>query len=321
MENEVLKSKCNGCGCEMDYYYSYINKHNGKRYYSKVIKKHCSKACCSKHQQRRKTCICEYCKNSFIAHACKNNKYCSRQCVNSDSKNRKRKPRKKYKITKKIEYKYKNCKRCNLIMNGRKYCKECVVIVKKEKQKAFSKINNDNRKRIGTLIKRILIHMSGGCCQKCGYNENISCLTFHHRNPLDKVIKMYISELAFHDIEDIILEHSKCDLLCHNCHFDLHNVENSINCKKSYKNTRNRDMKRKMNYIKECGGKCLHCSRIFHEDNIQSATFHHKYDKKFNLTASCMSLHSKEDVDNEIKKCDLLCMNCHMTLHHPKQST
>ena len=52
-------------------------------------------------------------------------------------------------------------------------------------------------------------------------NNNYSCLDFHHRNPSEK-------EYAWNDMinlsdEQILEELEKCDVLCKNCHAELHN--------------------------------------------------------------------------------------------------
>lgn len=62
------------------------------------------------------------------------------------------------------------------------------------------------------------------------------------------------------------------------------------------------------------GNKCKHCSQIF--DSTQYC-FHHRNpkDKKFTLDRSNLLKKSKEDILNELEKCDLYCHNCHAILH------
>jgi len=61
-------------------------------------------------------------------------------------------------------------------------------------------------------------------CQECGYNKCNDCLTFHHINVNDK--KMKLSTCRTSNInnikENVIKELNKCNVICHNCHVELH---------------------------------------------------------------------------------------------------
>ena len=57
-------------------------------------------------------------------------------------------------------------------------------------------------------------------CLVCGYKENTDILVFHHRDPEKKEFK--IAKKNSTSIENIIKEIEKCDLLCPNCHRELH---------------------------------------------------------------------------------------------------
>ena len=70
-----------------------------------------------------------------------------------------------------------------------------------------------------------LIKMSGGGCKECGYNENIAALQFHHRNANEKSFQLDARNLSNRKWGDLLEEHSKCDLLCANCHLEHHNPE------------------------------------------------------------------------------------------------
>lgn len=66
-----------------------------------------------------------------------------------------------------------------------------------------------------------IIEEHGGCCIICGYDKNYAGLCFHHRNPADK--KFGIRGGSIMGIDKLRKEAKKCDLLCHNCHAELHN--------------------------------------------------------------------------------------------------
>ena len=67
-------------------------------------------------------------------------------------------------------------------------------------------------------LKRRAIEYKGGKCVICGYNKCEAALTFHHINPQEK--DFTISNKT--TWEGIVLELDKCDLLCTNCHAEVH---------------------------------------------------------------------------------------------------
>ena len=74
-------------------------------------------------------------------------------------------------------------------------------------------------------IKAELVIRRGGKCQKCGYSINQSALVFHHRDPSQK--KFNISGVRLTNTPRALLdaEADKCDVLCVNCHCELHDEE------------------------------------------------------------------------------------------------
>jgi uncharacterized protein YfdQ (DUF2303 family) len=65
--------------------------------------------------------------------------------------------------------------------------------------------------------------MSGGACNKCGYKKNYAALTFHHLDPTNKVFTVDSRRLSNTNWNSILEEWKKCELLCANCHSELHN--------------------------------------------------------------------------------------------------
>lgn len=92
--------------------------------------------------------------------------------------------------------------------------------------KHFIEIPVDDKRNCNKSI--ILEFIKKDCCDICGYNESNKSLHFHHKNPNNKnfvVSQGYISKRlkSVNDIEkELIDELNKCDLICANCHFDLH---------------------------------------------------------------------------------------------------
>jgi len=75
---------------------------------------------------------------------------------------------------------------------------------------------NMNRKN----KKQALINYKGGKCFICGYNKCNSALEFHHKDPNEK--DFTLSNHYGKTVEDIKKELDKCDLLCSNCHREVH---------------------------------------------------------------------------------------------------
>jgi hypothetical protein len=120
----------------------------------------------------------------------------------------------------------KKCIVCSayLIGNRLKFCSNNC------KSKFFYKNNNSYlRQQIkGTERKYFLIKKMGGKCSKCGYNKNLSAFDFHHKDRNEKEIKLDKRTLSNTSWEKIIAESKKCDLLCSNCHREIHNPETDM---------------------------------------------------------------------------------------------
>lgn len=168
-----------------------------------------------------------------------------------------------------------------------------------------------NKKTITSKIlkyaKKIkAVNHLGGKCYKCG-EKNVFKLTFHHRDPNEK-------EFSYNNLKTlrwsiIKNELDKCDLLCQNCHRELHYNENL-----------NDDKRRddKLIYLEYSGGKCIKCG---YNKCPAALTFHHRdpNKKEFWIGGLSERLNSISELDhiikNEIDKCDLLCSNCHSVEH------
>ncbi len=59
-------------------------------------------------------------------------------------------------------------------------------------------------------------------CSKCGYNRCATALDCHHRDPTSKLFSIGKMAGGSMSIESITREIEKCDILCRNCHAELH---------------------------------------------------------------------------------------------------
>lgn len=148
--------------------------------------------------------------------------------------------------------------------------------------------------------KRTMVEEHGGKCIKCGYAENYAALTFHHRDPNTK--EDLITEI-YHNVEKLRVEAAKCDLLCSNCHREVHGVGSLY-----------REKKLKLRFVVEAGAKC----KCGYDKNIAALTFHHTDPtNKTMAMQKAFKTHNLKTIRKELKKCELLCANCHAEVHHP----
>ncbi len=75
-------------------------------------------------------------------------------------------------------------------------------------------------KRRYLLMKVKAVNHKGGKCIKCGYNNCVAAMIFHHRDPKTKDFDW--SHLRKQSWKRIIEELDKCDLLCCRCHSEIH---------------------------------------------------------------------------------------------------
>ena len=94
----------------------------------------------------------------------------------------------------------------------------------------------------------------------------------------------------------------------------------SPKCKNSkhqnYPYQKMRAQERKLQLIKELGGKCSICG---YNRNMAALLFHHrdKNTKLFKVDARTLANRTSARVREEIAKCSLICSNCHIEIHHP----
>ena len=98
---------------------------------------------------------------------------------------------------------------------SRKYCFEC--------SPSYSK-GGSRARTISALrkaMKKEAIHRMGGKCCRCGYDKCIRALEFHHQDPGQKEFGLAANGVC-HTWEDFWNEAQKCELLCSNCHAEIH---------------------------------------------------------------------------------------------------
>ena len=126
-----------------------------------------------------------------------------------------------------LQYIKRNDKKRNPIFK-KKRCKFCLKWFRPKTKKSIfcsRKCNTNNAAKIWriTVKQRSLVY-KGGKCQKCGYDKCVAALEFHHRNPKTKDNLGTGNRHAFSGRvwSKVKRELDKCDLLCANCHREVH---------------------------------------------------------------------------------------------------
>lgn len=151
---------------------------------------------------------CQWCNQEFEAIR-RDTKYCSRSCQEKAARQRKKL---------KIDINEKVCNKCGKTFitkkNGhnRRYCYECIP--------ESLKNGVENRR----LMKKWALEYKGFKCEKCGYDKCIDALEFHHLNPEEKDFSLSDRKLIL-DWQIIKQELDKCQLVCANCHREIHSVK------------------------------------------------------------------------------------------------
>jgi hypothetical protein len=111
----------------------------------------------------------------------------------------------------------KVCKICGKPLKGRQ-TKFCSIECKNDYHQGYP-----GQKARGLRRKLELVQKLGGKCSICGYSKNLAALSFHHTGR--KNYKLDARNLSNRNIDAIMKEFASCQLLCLNCHMELHNPE------------------------------------------------------------------------------------------------
>jgi len=89
-----------------------------------------------------------------------------------------------------------------------------------KKKRICGKCQNKYVIESGRKKKKKAVEHKGGKCKSCGYDKCVSALDFHHRDPATKDKNW--SRMKGWSWDRLVKELDKCDLLCANCHRELH---------------------------------------------------------------------------------------------------
>lgn len=132
----------------------------------------------------------------------------------------------------------KRCLKCNPLGTRNFWGDKKIVgsengIRKLEKREFFCKIcknpfKHKTRNRVCTSCrkrnkKEAIVKEFGGCCSVCGYDKCLEVLSFHHKDKNKK--EKNIARLWHNSNKSLRKELEKCQLVCANCHGEIHQKE------------------------------------------------------------------------------------------------
>ena len=161
-------------------------------------------------------------------------------------------------------------------------------------------------------------------CVDCGFVGHHTQMDYDHRNPQDKCIEV-AGLLARHaSWNRVQQEIDKCDLVCSNCHRirtfarGQHRYARTATSKSGKRQHLRREADRLwIAAIKEERG-CLDCG--FKGRGYQFDFDHREWKTKHSTVGELVGC-SREFIQQEIDKCDLVCSNCHRIRTHKRQDS
>lgn len=110
--------------------------------------------------------------------------------------------------------------------NPKEYYRKYMKKYRQQNKESYNEYQRKYRSRKQQQLKEKYIKMLDGKCQRCGYNEYVGALEFHHLNN-SKERKQESRRKAF----DQKIKKGDIQLLCSNCHKNIHHEIHALNQK------------------------------------------------------------------------------------------
>ena len=88
-------------------------------------------------------------------------------------------------------------------------------------EKEIREQRRERKQNLREEQKRKSVEYLGGKCEKCGYDNSLVALQFHHEEDKQFEISSRLGGITWENLKQ---ELDKCILLCANCHIELHNT-------------------------------------------------------------------------------------------------
>jgi hypothetical protein len=233
-------------------------------------------------------------------------------------------------------------------LSKRKFCLECspwgkhntskhpLIDSKTRYKQKFSRYSKKKRIKIHNIILETL----GRKCEICGYSNSES---FHAHHLVSESKSFGLSHSSSKSFAKLQVELKKCILVCGRCHMEIHSglheefLQKRIKEKDIYnkfrtaieeKRSKKKEQKtpqsqlnafyafrerRKQQCIKYLGNKCVVCG---YNKCTRALGTHHRNSEIKEFALSVDNLTKKwETIERELKKCVLVCPNCHAEIH------
>jgi spore coat protein CotH len=106
------------------------------------------------------------------------------------------------------------------LQDGKRNFVRAVVKIASTNNKHQNYISQQHR---GRQRRQLLIQQKGSKCERCGYAKNQAALAFHHFDASRKSLPIDLRSCSNNSWETLLKEALKCQLLCVNCHTEIHN--------------------------------------------------------------------------------------------------
>jgi hypothetical protein len=194
-------------------------------------------------------------------------------------------------------------------------------------------------------LKRKMVAYKGGRCSRCGFDAALEALCFHHIDPASRSFR--IAGAHGRSWRTLQSELDKCELMCRNCHAELH-IEKPVRggrpaakpgpgarrcaaCGRSYDfdyrkghgryicnscrsngggRAGRENLKRRL--IRHKGGACQRCG---YDRCLAALCFHHDDPSTKRFIFAGSHLRSWRMLLEEARKCLLVCQNCPAVIH------
>jgi len=199
-------------------------------------------------------------------------------------------------------------------LNNRRFCLACSPfgsrnssrrpLVDGVTRRRESWMNCSRRRR--SRIKVELVSRRGGRCEDCGYDRSVWALDFHH---LDADTKLFALGGFLGSMDRARREAEKCALVCANCHRTRHLATKSAGTHPV--TVFRQSLKRRA--VAAMGAACIGCGL---REPVDALEFHHldPTTKEFGISTEGIP-RRWDKIEAELKKCVLLCANCHREVH------
>lgn len=206
----------------------------------------------------------------------------------------------------KVEKEYKEFHKRGDSNGIRSKCKECYnreTYERQLKNPNIKQITKKSRRKRYLNKKNLLINAKQVPCADCLITYPHYILEFDHKDVKTKLFS--VSQFGPYDTNEIKNEIDKCEIVCGNCH--------RMRTQKQFQYTKNKRRKNLLinQHLEKIKSEtpCNDCKRFYPYFIMEFDHVPELGTKK--LTISRTASYSKEDIIKELKKCDLVCRNCH----------